>query len=192
MTRVLSAALAVSMAGLASVADAQTRWAVELRGGATQATETFTTTDLRTGGGFEGTIGVRVAPGTSIYGGWDWQHRRAGTPLLGRTTDVEDTGYVLGARIEPDIASPVRPWIRGGALYNHVEIEDESGSRFADSTHTWGWEVGGGLALPVGTSWSITPGLRYRRFSLDVRVGTHVEPATLAHVAYEVGIARRF
>ena len=192
MRRSVLTALVVCVIGTAHIAHAQDRWIVELRGGATQATDTFTTTDLKVGGGFEGTVGVRVAPGAFVYGGWDWQHHRAKSPLFGRTADVEDTGYVFGLRVVAPVSSPVKPWARGGALYNHVEIEDEDGSLVADSEHTWGWEIGGGLDLSFGGSWSLTPGLRYRRFEPDVRVGTRHTPATLGYMTYDVGVAWTF
>jgi opacity protein-like surface antigen len=192
MTRILLSAVIVCSVGAASVAHAQDRWMIELRGGATQATDTFLATDLRTGVGFEGNVGIRVAPGTFVYGGWDWQHHRAKSPLFGRMEDVEDTGYAFGLRIVPAIASPVKPWVRGGALFNHIEIEDDEGSLVADSEHTWGWEIGGGLDLSFGGSWSLTPGLRYRRFEPDVRFGATRTPATLGYVTYDVGIAWKF
>lgn len=177
--------------GAGGVAQAQDRWTLELRGGATQATESFTTTDLKMGVGLEGNVGVRVAPGTFVYGGWDWQHHRAKTPIFGME-DVEDTGYAFGLRIVPPIPSPVKPWVRGGALYNHIEIEDDEGSLVADSEHTWGWEIGGGLDLSFGGSWSLTPGFRYRRFEPDVRFGTTRTPANLEYLVYDLGIAWRF
>lgn len=58
MKRRLLGAL-VCTARMAHVAQAQDRSTVEPRGGATPATETLTTTDLKVGGG------------------WDWQHHRA-------------------------------------------------------------------------------------------------------------------
>lgn len=89
------------------------------------------------------------------------------------------------------LALPVKPWLRGGGLYNHVEIENANGSLVADSAHTLGWEVGGGVALPLGGV-SVTPGLRYRRFEPDVRFGGTATPATLAYLTYDVGICWTF
>lgn len=192
MTRTVISAVMVCTFGVTSVAHAQERWAIELRGGANQATETFTTTDLKIGVGFEGNVAVRVAPGLFVYGGWDWQHHRAKAPLFAGKEDVEDTGYAFGLRIMPAVPSPAKPWVRGGALYNHIEIEDDDGSLVADSEHTFGWEVGGGLDLSFGGSWSLTPGIRYRRFEPDVRFGTSRTPATLAYVTYDVGVAWNF
>ncbi len=192
MMRSFVALLVLGVLAVPTVARAQDRFVFEVRGGATTARESFLTTDLDTGGGLEATLSVRVAPGVFVYGGWDWQHQPAATPIFGTGTDVEDTGYAVGLRYVAPVPSPIKPWVRAGAIFNHVEIEDTAGALVADSEHTAGWELGGGIEIALGDTVSLTPGLRYRRFEPDVRVGSTVVPAVLSYIAYDVGLAWRF
>jgi opacity protein-like surface antigen len=75
----------------------------------------------------------------------------------------------------------------------NVEIEDEdAGDLVADSKHTFGFEVGGGLDVTLNDRWSLTPGVRYRRFEPKVRFGGAESSNTLSYVTFDVGIAVRF
>jgi hypothetical protein len=178
---------------LASPALAQPRLTAEVRAGGNAATEEFAAVDLESGVGFEIGIGVRVAPDLFVFGAWDWQQHGASAPLFGEAVDVEDTGYAFGLRYVAPVASRVKPWVRGGGLYNHVEIEDEdAGDLLADSEHTWGFEVGGGVEVALDDRWSLTPGVRYRRFEPTVRSGGTESSTTLSYFAFDVGIALKF
>jgi opacity protein-like surface antigen len=83
--------------------------------------------------------------------------------------------------------------VRAGGLFNHVEIEDEdAGDLIADSKHTLGFEVGGGLDVTLNDRWSLTPGVRYRRFEPNVRFNGAESSSTLSYVTVDVGLALRF
>jgi hypothetical protein len=194
MRRTLVATIAAIgiTAAAPTLAHAQGVWSLEIRPGASAPTNSFTTTDLEAGLGFEGSIGYRVANGLSLFGGWDWQHRRANATLFGSSEDVEDTGYVYGLRFVTPGDALAKPFLRVAGLWNHVELEDEDGALVADSEHTPGFEVGGGLDLSLGESWSLTPGVRYRRFEPTVRFGTTESKTTLSYLAFDVGIAWTF
>jgi opacity protein-like surface antigen len=113
--------------------------------------------------------------------------------LFGLSADVEDTGYAFGLRYVVPVSYRAKPWVRAGGLYNHVEVEGSSeGLLVADSKHTLGLELGGGLEVAVGGSWSLTPGLRYRRFEPTVRVGGVESSSTLSDVTFDVGMVLRF
>jgi len=169
------------------------RWSVEIRAGGNISTESFAEVDQKAGVGLEGSVAYRVLPNLSLYAGWDWQHRQAKDPLFGATADVEDTGYAYGVRYLFPVDTRAKPFLRLGGLFNHVEIEDEDGTLVADSKHTGqGWEMGGGLNVTLNDSWSLTPGVRYRRFSPDVRFGGTTTSATVAYVTLDVGVAWKF
>ena len=86
-----------------------------------------------------------------------------------------------------------RPWVRAGGLYNHVELEGVSdGVLVADSKHTLGVEAAGGLEVALGGAWSLTPGLRYRRFEPTMRVGGVESSSTLSDVTFDMGVMLRF
>ena len=104
-----------------------------------------------------------------------------------------NTGYAFGLRYVLPVAYWARPWVRAGGLYNHVEIEGASdGLLVADSKHTLGLEVGGGLEVALGGPWSLTPGVRYRRFEPTVRFGGVESSTTLSDLTFDVGMVLRF
>jgi len=188
-----TSASVLSFLCVASPLYAQPQWTAEVRGGVNVALEEFAGVDLETGAGLELGLGVRVAPDLFVYGAWDWNNRFAKTPLFGTTADVEDTGYAFGLRYVAPVSSRANPWVRAGGLFNHVEIEDEdAGDLVADSEHTLGFEVGGGLDVAFNDRWSLTPGVRYRRFEPKVRFGGTESSATLSYVSFDVGIALKF
>jgi opacity protein-like surface antigen len=174
-----------------SSAQAQGPWTFEVRAGASVPTDSFVSTDLGTGVGFEGTIGYRILPALSVFGGWDWQHRQFDAPVFD-ADDVEDTGYVYGLRFTPGGGARVKPFIRLAGLWNHVELETNDGHPAADSKHTWGYEAGAGLDISFNESVSLTPGVRYRSFEPTVRFGNIETDATLSYVTVDVGVAWKF
>lgn len=189
----ITSASILSVLLLASPVSAQPRLTAELRVGGNATIDEFAAVDLRSGIGSEIGLGVRVAPDLFVYGAWGWQQHRSKAPVFGATADVEDTGYAFGLRYVAPVASRAEPWVRAGALYNHVEIEDEdAGDLMADSEHTWGFEVGGGLDIALNDRWSLTPGVRYRRFEPTVRFSGAESSTTLSYVAFDVGIALKF
>src|SRR4029078_10613705 len=65
----IASASALAVLLTASPVRAQDRWTVEIRGGANVNSNQFTTTDLKTGIGFGGALGVRILPDLFAYGG---------------------------------------------------------------------------------------------------------------------------
>jgi len=188
----LSSASALALA-LASPAGAQERWTAELRGGANVNTNQFVATDLKTGFGGGAAVSVRLVPDLFAYGGWDWQHHGTQTTVFGQGAQVEDNGYAFGLRYVLPLGSRTRPWVRGGGLFNHVEIRESwEGEQLADSKHTLGMEVAGGVEVALSGPWSLTPGLRYRRFEPTVRSGGVESSSTLSDVTFDVGVMLRF
>ena len=189
----IAAATVLSFLFVATPVFAQSGGSVELRGGVNVAVDQFAGTDLSTGSALEIGLDVRVAPALFVYGAWDWQNRGAKSPLFGATVDVEDTGYAFGLKFVAPGSSRAKPWLRAGGLWNHVEIENEAaGDLIADSEHTWGFEVGGGLDIGLSDRWSLNPGVRYRRFEPNVRFGGLESSATLSYVVIDVGVALKF
>jgi opacity protein-like surface antigen len=189
----ITSASALALLLAASPVRAQDRWTAEVRGGANVNPSQFETVNLNTGIGFGGALGVRVLPDLFAYGGWDWQHHSAQAPVFGASADIDDTGYAFGLRYVVPVSYRAKPWVRAGGLYNHVEVElSPHDFLIADSKHTLGLEVGGGLEVALGGPWSLTPGLRYRWFEPTVRFRGVESSSTLSDVTFDVGIALRF
>lgn len=194
MTRIMIAITGLTLALQASPADAQDRWALELRASGALATQDVERENHQNGFGFEGTVRYRFMPHLAVYAGWDWTHFTAGESFAGPDMGLEETGYAFGLRFEHPISGGSRTagWARVGGTYNHLELEDADGEIVSDSGHGLGWEAGAGIAVPFGGRWSLTPGIRYRSLSRDLEIGGTTNPVDLQYVAFELGIARHF
>ena len=96
---------AITIAALSTLlavmeADAQQRWAFELRTGADLSTQDVGTADLGTGFGFEGTFHYRFMPHLAAYAGWDWRVFSPDDAFAGPDSDLDETGYAFGLRFE--------------------------------------------------------------------------------------------
>jgi hypothetical protein len=192
----MGVALALGGALVAAPAEGQEGWSFEVNGGGAFGTGTFLEADLGTGLMFEATVGYRLLPHLAVYAGWDWVRFATEQSLLGPDLDVEETGYVFGARFEHPFRGEggegLLYRVRLGGTYSHIEIEDGGGTRIADSGHGPGWEAGLALVVPAGEKLRLTPGFRYRSLSRDIRVATLDTPAHLRYFTMEMGVALSF
>jgi opacity protein-like surface antigen len=189
--------LLVSMMLVAAVvawrpASAQSPVSLEVTGVGALPTQTLGGADLKTGFGFGANVRYRFMPHLAAYGGWEWHHTRSDQLIAGRTTDVEDTGYTFGLRFEHPIATNLAYWVRAGGLYNHIELENADGQMVSDSGHGLGWEVGGGVAVPITPRIALTPGVRYRTLTRDLEIGDLTRSSTLSYTTIGAGIAFTF
>lgn len=169
------------------------RFSFEIRPGAAISTQNMGDADLDIGFGFDGNLAYRFLPHLAVYGGWDWHKFSADESFAGSSVDVEETGYVLGLRfIHPIGMSAFSYYFRAGATYNHIEIEDDDGNLLGDSDHGIGYEIGGGIVVPVSDRISLIPGARYRVLNRDVNVGGSITSVDLNYIAVEVGFLMTF
>ena len=107
--------------------------------------------------------------------------------------DFEETGYTFGVEyLHPLGNSPLDFYIRGGGIYNHIEVESSDGDITADSDHGLGWQIEGGLAFDLGNRWMLKPGVRYRSLSRDIEVGNTTTDIDLTVFNTSIGISRTF
>lgn len=195
MRSTLLAGLALAALLTATEGSAQDRWALEIRGSGAFPTADIADNSLETGFGVDATVHLRVMPHLAVYGGWAWTRFSPDQSFAGADMDFEETGYTFGLRFEHPFTAEVGAaagWVRVGGTYDHVEIEDLSGDLMSDTGHGLGWEVGAGLALGVGPSWSLTPGVRYRSLSRDAVMHGATTAMDLRYVSVEFGLLRRF
>ena len=188
MKRSLMFATALLLAGAAAQAQTPARYALELRGGAMFPSERFSGADLGTGGGVGFAGMFRMQPHLWVYGGWDWHRFTTDEGSLDH--DIEATGYSLGLEfLHPFGSARTGAWLRAGALYKHVELEDNETGSVADSGHELGWEVGAGLDIPLGGHFSLNPGMRYRTWSGEIDVKSSGALAfDMSYVTVELGL----
>jgi hypothetical protein len=181
--------LALASAG---TVQAQSRVGVELRGGVALPTEDFGAAKLTEGGGGGFTINYRFLPHVLAYAGWDWFLLTTDEPFAGGDYDVEKNGYAFGLQFQHPVLKDVGYWMRAGGLYKHIELEDSNGDQIVDSGHDLGWEAGGGLRVPLGQRFALTPGVRYSTLSTDLRIDQTTIPVDFSYVAIEIGVQYSF
>lgn len=192
MTRaIVVAALGMAASGMTPAA-AQSPWAIEVMGGAAFPMETFVGVDLNTGFGGEVDLHYRLLPQLAGYVGWSWHRFTTDQPLAAAEVDVEETGYAFGLRYERPLTMRSTIWLRAGGTANHLELEDDDGELIDDTGHGLGWEVGGGLSIPLGTRLLLTPGVRYRALSRDVEIGGVTTSADLRYLTVGAGVVFGF
>ena len=162
---------------------AQEKWNATLRTGVNFPTKNLGGVDLKTGFGFDGTIGYRVMPHVFVNAGWGWN--RFASNNEGKN-DYEETGYILGLQFVHPI-SPAKLSFVGGinATYNHIEVENSNGDIIADTGHGWGWQADAGIGFHLGSRTKLIPSLRYRALSRDLKIGA--APATPVDLNYFSG-----
>ncbi len=175
------------------VASAQNRISWEIRTGVDFATQELGNADLNTGFGFDGILSYRFMPHTSLFGGWGWHRFTSDDSFAGTNMDFEETGYTFGLEyMHPLRTSQLDFYIRGGGIYNHIEVESSDGDITADSDHGLGWQIEGGVAFDLGNRWILKPGVRYRSLSRDIEVGNTTTDTDLTVFNTSIGISRTF
>lgn len=172
---------------------AQDRLSFEIRPDIGFATQELGDANLSPGFGVEGTFAYRFIPHLSAYAGWSWQQFTADESFAGANIDVEETGYTLGLQfIHPLGTLPLSYFVRGGGIYNHIELENDEGNITADSGHGLGWQAEAGVVVPLGENWRLMPGIRYRALSRDIEIGNNNTPVDLNYISIGVGFSRYF
>ena len=184
--------MAIAMVFISQFTYAQDRWSFELRPGVDFATKKLGDIDLNTGFGIEGSFAYRFMPHLAVYAGWSWNKFGSDTKINGTNLDFEETGYTYGLQfIHPIGDSKINLLARAGGLANHIEVE-QGGDVISDSGHGFGWQVEGGLAIPLSKKWILMPSVRYRSLSRDLTIETVTSSVDLNYLSVGLGIAVKF
>lgn len=172
---------------------AQNQWTAEFRPGLSFPTDEIAGSDVKTGFGFEITIAYNFSESLGAYAGWGWNEFRANDALGEVNLDFEETGYTFGLQfIHPTGISSLSYLVRAGTIYNHLEAEDNSGNKIADTDHDFGWQLEGGVAIDLSGGFSLRPTIRYRSLSGEFEVETITTNADLNYISIGVGLAKTF
>ncbi|HEY0745024.1 MAG TPA: outer membrane beta-barrel protein [Chryseosolibacter sp.] len=172
----------------------QDRWGVQVRPGVSFATTDLGDANLKTGFGFDVAASYRFMPHTSVYIGWGWNRFSSDRSFAGDNMDFEETGYILGLQFAHPFAErlPFGYFLKGGALYNHIEVENTAGDIISDSGHGFGFQVETGLSFSVSESWHIIPGIKYQSLSRDLEINETNYAVDLNYLSVGITLLKSF
>lgn len=183
----------LAMNAAAQVQNQGNRWAFEISTGTSYATADIGDANLNTGLGFEATFHYRFMPHTGAYLGWGWKKFGADRSFAGNNMDFEETGYIYGIQFKHPLGNGRLNYVvRAGGIYNHVEVENSKGDIVSDTGHGLGWQVSGGIELPIGRSWTLIPSVKYSSLSRDFESGSDTFNSDLNYLATQVGFYKTF
>ncbi|WP_310556940.1 outer membrane beta-barrel protein [Flavobacterium sp.] len=172
---------------------AQNKWELTFRPGLSFPTKDYGPTKLGIGWGFEATISYRFMPHLFAYTGWGWNSFSEKNAEGINKLSFDETGYSFGFQfIHPIPNYKLKYLISLGGIYNHIEIENNNGDILADSGHGLGWEVATGVSYPFGDRFHITPSIRYRSLSRDLKIGSITTQVDLNYFSVNGAISWSF
>lgn len=143
-------------------------WNAEVRTGVAFRSPPFSRSNVEDPGiGGSVRLQYRAFPSAVIYTGYELYRFRVGPvdPKLGLAVEPASSltshGAVAGVELRLHEASAIRPWVRTGMLSHRQLVRGTRGSTHSD----WrlGFEIGGGVHLPMSKAILLTPGVRYVR-----------------------------
>jgi len=149
--------------------------------------------DLKTGFGFGVAAKYSVARPLAIYLGWDrFRFNGATSDFAAR---VVDRGFRLG--LQAGIPQPdrrVRPFATAGAVFNRasLELRDSTATHDFRADRSAGYELGGGLRVPVAQGIWVVPEARYRAHASSWNTTLLTDPEIdISYLALNLGVVIR-
>lgn len=163
MRKMVFAAVAASLVTVAGEAKAQFSIPLSVEGRVDYAVPVRDFDDaVDEGIGWGAGLSLGVSPGLGVYG----TYSQTSFDVEGTDeTEVQDAGFSVGLTTAlPALGTGISPWIGAGVVLHQLEIDDEDDGIEEDV----GFEVGGGLAVPLARNVRLTPGIGYRQYGVDV------------------------
>lgn len=111
-------------------------------------------------------VSLGVTPGIGVYGTYSQtEFELAGV----ENTEIQDEGFSVGLTTALPRVSGIAPWVGAGVVIHQLDFNDETDNGDNDGIdEDIGFEVGGGLAVPLGANIRLTPAIGYRQYGVDV------------------------
>lgn len=108
-----------------------------------------------------------ISPGLGIYGTYSQTEFEIENL---EDAEVEDSGFSVGLTTALPTLSGLSPWIGAGVVFHQFDFNDETDEDNDEDgiEEDLGFEVGGGLAVPLARNVRLTPGIGYRQYGVDV------------------------
>lgn len=189
MKKLLIAFAILILTNTFNLTTAQNEWSLELRPGVNYAVKDISDADLKLGFGGELTIAYKFIPHFSAYAGWSYNNFAVEQSFAGPDASFEETGYTFGLQfIHPIAGLNINYILRGGATYNHIEIENNDGDIIIDSGHGLGLQVEAGIIIPISIKLELIPSVRYRSLSRDITIENTSTPVQLNYISVGLGL----
>jgi len=193
LKRFTLAAMICLIAMSSSAQEEQTKIGFELNGGFSLPNGKINGTTVYPGVGFEALVHYRISADFNLFGGWGLNSLPSTSSFAGDDIVFEETGYVFGLQYSRQFAnSSLGYFIRGGALINHIELENTSGDIIADSQHGLGTQIAAGFIIPLRSNWSINPGLKFSSLTRDIEIEGVTHQVKDDYTSVRVGIIKMF
>lgn len=165
---------------------------LEVRGGAAFPTGEFKQSlNAETGVSYGVNATLQAIPMLGIYAGYERAEFGVDDAAGLGDADLIDQGFAFGAKISLPLGmAGLGPWVRAGGIYNQLSRDGETAAGNFKDERKLGFEVGGGLSIPLGMVVSVTPGVRYRNYSSDRMVGG--ENMNVSYIVGDLGLSFSF
>jgi opacity protein-like surface antigen len=182
------------MVGIMNNTRAQEGFAAEFRPGINFPIQELDGADLTTGYGFEAKVSYWLMPHLSAYAGWGWnQFNVKETNSSDPKIDVDETGYTVGFELTLPIGEPpIYYFVNAGAVYNHIELENNTTNAVLDTDHGIGWQMGGGIAYEFVENWQLRPEIRFRSLSRELMIENVNSDLKLKYIGFGIGVLAKF
>lgn len=192
-TILLALVLLISTNGFTQDLVKEKKFGFELNGGVSIALTEPTNTHFLPGFGFEGVFHYSFNKNFGVYAGWGYNDLFADLSFLGADKDFEETGYIVGIQYTHPLESTnIKPFLRTGILYNHIEIEDNSGTIIKDSGHGVGFQIATGIDIPLRSNWHLIPGLKFNSLSREIAIESAKQTIEYQYIQLRFGIMKKF
>ena len=141
--------------------------------------------DLETGVGFGVEAAYNFLPALAVYAGFS----RVSFGFDGvEDVNVIDSGFDLGLRYTLPAMGSLSPFLRGGLVYHELEFDADGGNFSTD--RGLGFDIGGGIAIPLSPRFSLNPMINYVRYSPDIEDAD--DDFDVSYLGLGVSLAFRF
>ena len=112
-------------------------------------------------------VSLGVTPGIGVYGTYSQTEFELSG---GGDVEIRDAGFSVGLTAALPRVSSLSPWVGAGLVIHQFDFNEDDAPNNHDAgvDEDLGFEVGGGLAIPVGANIRLTPGIGYRQYGVDV------------------------
>lgn len=145
--------------------------------------------------GLGATVIYDLGPMLGLRAGYSYQRFGVseGEVEFDADADYTDSGFALGLELNPVLGPGLNLLLHADAILHRLKISasEEGLSGSFTSDHSFGFDLGAGLAFPVGPRVSIVPRVRYRQYDAEFDFGGG-EPGEGSISYFAGGVGLRF